>query len=75
MLVDIDREELRRARIGRLLSQTQASELAGIARWTLGRIESGRTKPQLETLKRVSRVYGRNPRDFLAQNQPEENHL
>ena len=38
------------------LSQERLSELSGVARVTIARIESGRSSPNLETMKRLADV-------------------
>lgn len=47
------------------LSQEQLSELSGVARVTIARIETGRTSPNMETMKRLADVLN-VPLDVLA---------
>ena len=47
------------------LSQERLSELSGVARVTIARIETGRTSPNMETMKRLADVLN-VPLDVLA---------
>ena len=47
-------QEVRRARIDSGLTQAQLYEMTGISQTLIGRIESGKANPRLETLERIA---------------------
>ena len=50
--------EVRRARIDSGLTQAQLYEMTGISQTLIGRIESGKANPRLETLERIADALG-----------------
>jgi DNA-binding XRE family transcriptional regulator len=49
---------LRVYRVARQLTQRDLAELAGTSRETVSHVESGRTRPTLETAERLARALG-----------------
>lgn len=59
-------ERLRGWRVAAGLSQDAVAERAGLTQPGLYRIEAGQTNPQLDTLGRLARVFGRSIRELFC---------
>lgn len=63
---EVNPQRFREARNRKLLTKKEAANLAGLAPWTVGRIEGGVvSSPQPATIKALARVYGIDPRSLL----------
>jgi transcriptional regulator with XRE-family HTH domain len=59
-------ESLRQARQRARITQVKAAEALGISQVTVSSWELGRTRPQIEDLPRVARVYRTTVRELVA---------
>ena len=59
-------ENLRRARVGRFLSQRELARQAGLHPITLVRLEAGATSPSSRSVRTLAATLGVEPRDLTA---------
>lgn len=62
--------ELRQLRLARGMTQEQAAERLGVTRQALSSYETGRTRPDLDTLLRLAEVYGTDLEGILYGQEP-----
>jgi transcriptional regulator with XRE-family HTH domain len=58
---------LRQMREARAMSQAELAERAGLARLSVIRIELGRVRPRMYTVRLLAEALGVEPRDLLAE--------
>jgi len=63
-------QELRHLRKARGLSQPELAAATGVDQATISLIETGRRKPQLETLEKLAPALGVDVRDFFPRSSP-----
>jgi len=64
--MQVDPKRMKEARDNQLLTAEQAAELAGVARGTIWRLETGKGGGWQRSIKALARVYGVDPRSLLA---------
>lgn len=57
--------KLRAARVNAELTQAEAAKMAGISKNTLSNYESYKTKPDIETAKKLAFIYGVSVNDII----------
>jgi len=60
---------VRALRLERFLTQGELSELSGVGRATIARIEGGKTVPQARIIKAIARALGVEPMDLVREPQ------
>jgi transcriptional regulator with XRE-family HTH domain len=60
----MDRHRLRELRQDALLTQVELAERAGIASWTLARIEQGAQQPRFGTIRKLAAALGVDPKEL-----------
>ncbi len=61
---------LREVRIRRLLTQAQLAMRAGMTPASISRIETGKSKARISTVRRLTDALGVDPRDLLFPQEP-----
>ena len=68
-------QELRQLRLARGMTQEQAAERLGVTRQALSSYETGRTRPDLDTLLRLAEIYGTDLEGILYGQEPAQRAL
>src|SRR5215216_433670 len=63
----MDGERLRRLRKERLLTQVELSEMTGVAQDSISALETGKREAHPETIRKLAKALGVNPRDLIKE--------